>query len=647
MMSHFRVWPVVQIAAAFALVVACGDLNVTAVDVAEIEILPDTTSLPVGLTRKLDVRLRDPAGNVLRDRTVSWSSSDPALVAAEADGRITGIAPGTATVYARSGGTSGAARVQVVPAGRLVASPERVVLSAFAGSTVPAGQTVAVSNGGSGQLTGLSTAITYAAGDPDGWLVATLQGTAAPAQLVVSASAGSLAAGTYRATVTVASSTEGVTPLDVPVELEVSVPRPAIELEPSTVSFTGAAGSPDPLPRTVAVRNAGGGLLTELSATVTYAAGQPANWLVATLSAVSAPSTLTLAVRASGLAAGTYNATVLVESPVASNTPRAIAVSLTLSEALPAIGLSETSQLFTAVAGGADPSGHAISVNNQGGGTLNQLAANVTYGVSQPEGWLTVTLSSSTAPATLLLQARTGTRAAGTYTARVEVSSGVASNSPRLIDVTFQISSPGTPPAIGISRSNVTFAASQGGANPPAENIQVTNSGGGTLSGLSTIVKYAAGQTTGWLTAALGSATAPTQLTLQAATGSLDAGIYDATVEVHSAGASNSPRLVTVSFVVKPLTPPAAPTDLDAVATGQVRIDVTWTDNSDNESSFELQRSNFLGLTYTTIATLPAGTTWHQDGDLQRNSTYWYRVRACNSAGCSAWSNADSARAVN
>jgi hypothetical protein len=74
---------------------------------------------------------------------------------------------------------------------------------------------------------------------------------------------------------------------------------------------------------------------------------------------------------------------------------------------------------------------------------------------------------------------------------------------------------------------------------------------------------------------------------------------------------------------------------------------LTWSDNSDNESSFEVQRSNFLGLSWTTIATPPAGSTQHQDTGLQRNTTYSYRVRACNAAGCSAWSNVDQERTSN
>ena len=39
------------------------------------------------------------------------------------------------------------------------------------------------------------------------------------------------------------------------------------------------------------------------------------------------------------------------------------------------------------------------------------------------------------------------------------------------------------------------------------------------------------------------------------------------------------------------LTPPAAPAALTATAISYARIDLTWTDNADNEASFEIERS--------------------------------------------------------
>jgi hypothetical protein len=46
-----------------------------------------------------------------------------------------------------------------------------------------------------------------------------------------------------------------------------------------------------------------------------------------------------------------------------------------------------------------------------------------------------------------------------------------------------------------------------------------------------------------------------------------------------------------------------------------------------------------LNGTYSTIATLPANTTTYTNTGLTKGKKYYYRVRAVNSAGNSAWSN--------
>ena len=91
------------------------------------------------------------------------------------------------------------------------------------------------------------------------------------------------------------------------------------------------------------------------------------------------------------------------------------------------------------------------------------------------------------------------------------------------------------------------------------------------------------------------------------------------------------------------VTAPLAPDNLDAVALSGERIDVFWADNADNEEGFHLERSPNGVNTWTTIATLTANTTSHPDNGLAGSTTYFYRVRAYNGVGNSAYSNIDSA----
>jgi hypothetical protein len=89
-------------------------------------------------------------------------------------------------------------------------------------------------------------------------------------------------------------------------------------------------------------------------------------------------------------------------------------------------------------------------------------------------------------------------------------------------------------------------------------------------------------------------------------------------------------------------TPPAAPTSLVATAATDTQINLTWTDNANNESGFEIERSPD-GSTWALRATVGANTTSYSDTGLTPNTIYYYRVRAYNANGYSAYSNTASA----
>ncbi len=106
----------------------------------------------------------------------------------------------------------------------------------------------------------------------------------------------------------------------------------------------------------------------------------------------------------------------------------------------PAITLSSSALTFNAAPAGANPLAQTVNITNSGAGSLSGLAVGtVTYG-DGATGWLqTPTLNGTTAPAILTVQPITGALAAGTYTASIPINSGVASNSPRPVTVSFTV----------------------------------------------------------------------------------------------------------------------------------------------------------------------------------------------------------------
>ncbi len=210
----------------------------------------------------------------------------------------------------------------------------------------------------------------------------------------------------------------------------------------------------------------------------------------------------------------------------------------------PAIGLNPTSITFTATAGGSSPGAQTVSVTNAGIGTLSGLSASITYVTGTP-GWLVAGLSTTTAPSTLTLTPTLGTLAAGTYTATVTVSSSLSGVAPQTVSVTFTVN-PG--PAIGLAPKSATFSATAGGADPAPQTVNVTNAGGGTLSGLLTSTTYTSGS--GWLGVSLSTTVAPSVLTLTPTLGVLTPGSYHARVTVSSSLSGVASDTVGVTFTV-------------------------------------------------------------------------------------------------
>ena len=131
--------------------------------------------------------------------------------------------------------------------------------------------------------------------------------------------------------------------------------------------------------------NTGGG-------TLSFTASDDATWLTVTPGSGTAPRDLSVAVNTAGMTAGTYNATVRVESAGVSGSPKLIPVTLTLGAAPPpALSVTPASLSFGATQGGASPPAQNLSVANTGSGTLSFTA-------SDDATWLAVAPASGTAP---------------------------------------------------------------------------------------------------------------------------------------------------------------------------------------------------------------------------------------------------------
>jgi len=130
-----------------------------------------------------------------------------------------------------------------------------------------------------------------------------------------------------------------------------------------------------------------------------------------------------------------------------------------------------------------------------------------------------------------------------------------------IVPVTFTVTAVPIPPAIGASPASFSFAATQGGANPSAQTLTISNTGGGTLT-------WSASDNAAWLTVSPASGIGNGAVTLTVTTGTLTANTYSGAITLAATGASSMTVPVTFTIATAPV-PPAigtSPTNLSFTA---------------------------------------------------------------------------------
>jgi hypothetical protein len=453
--------------------------------------------------------------------TLLWSSSSSSYNAA-----ATYAAPIVAQghVYAGSwsnfsgGGMVGAfslnAATQV-----LSVSPTSVSFNAVQGGSNPASTPVSVTNTGTG-------ALSFTAVSDSAWLGVTPTSGSAPQNLQVSANIAGLAPNTYTGHITVTAAGAQGSPATITVTLVVTAP-PALTLSPTSVNFSATQGGSNPASSPVSLTNTGGG-------TLSYTTSSDSAWLSVTPGTGNAPQTLQVGANIAGLAPNTYTGHITVTAAGATGSPGTITVTLTVNAAAPVLTLSPTSVSVSATQGGSNPASSPVSLTNTGGGTLS-------YTTSSDSAWLSVTPASGSAPQTLTVAANIAGLAANTYTGHITVTAAGATGSPGTITVTLTVTA--ATPKLTLSTTTATFAATQGGSNPAAVPVNLTNTGGGTLS-------YTTSSDSAWLSVSPTSGGAPQTLQVAANIAGLAANTYTGHITVTAAGATGSPATITATLTV-------------------------------------------------------------------------------------------------
>jgi hypothetical protein len=243
--------------------------------------------------------------------------------------------------------------VTPAPAAELAATPESLAFVGVEGGEPPAAQTLDIDTPGQAGLS-------WTAAGTVSWLaIAPLSGATPATTDVTIPGFAALAEGTYSGEITVTAPDATGSPRTIRVTLDV-LAQASLVARPSTLRFDAIQGKPNPAGQSVKV--------VYPYNEVDWTATTTAEWLVVAASSGSTPGTPTISVNTSGLAAGTYQASVeFVEN--ASGTAATVAVQLVVQPAGGASCASNAS--FCAGFDDLTPG----SIDGQGGWVSNDAVA--------------------------------------------------------------------------------------------------------------------------------------------------------------------------------------------------------------------------------------------------------------------------------
>lgn len=116
-------------------------------------------------------------------------------------------------------------------------------------------------------------------------------------------------------------------------------------------------------------------------------------------------------------------------------------------------------------------------------------------------------------------------------------------------------------------------------------------------------------------------------------------GTHTITVGVTDSGGLSGSKTITLT-ITSGVTIPAAPSGANATNLGGGKAKVNWTDNSNNETGFYIQRQKRVNGQWTNTITIgPTAANVITYTDTPGTGKFRYRVQSFNSAGASAWTS--------
>lgn len=416
----------------------------------------------------------------------------------------------------------------------LTLSPSSVTFSSTIGQ--PGLQTTNVQVGSTAAALNYTTTAT----SDLGWLSATTSQTVTPGTITLYASPGNLPVGTYIGSVTVTPSGASTTPMTVNVSLVISTAS-ALTVSPTSLSFTGSVGSTTATaPQAISVTSPTNGV--NFTETVGYGNTNVPAWLSVAPTFGATNSTIAVTANPSGLAAGTYTATITFSTGQGTNA--IVNVTFTVS-GLPTLTTNPSSIPFFYQLG-QSPTFDSSAFLTISSGNNSSVPINLAISTSSCPGFLGISQQGLlTTPATVQVYANglSAFTQSQTCNGLITITSTGTTNTSITVPVTLTVSNS---PLLVVTPASAAFTYQLGGTVPANQNLTISS----TTSGLS----FTASSNQPWLTVTpSGVTTSATQIALNLVASQLNSLIpntYTANVTVVAAGAANSPINIPVTLTI-------------------------------------------------------------------------------------------------
>ena len=351
------------------------------------------------------------------------SGTTPQIIKVQADpaGLTTGTKTGWVEITAAGANNSPytvPVTFDVVPPPPIFSlDPEFLSFEANQAGSLPAGQSIQITNAGGGALQW--TAVTEGT-----WFDLDVNTGTAPSTVTITPNTTDLSPGFNAGAIQLTA--PGAEPARVELSYTIHIP-PTLVVDPASIERTDAlAGGPVEVVLLVMNQQLGPmeWSIYENSQFITI---EPQSGTAI----AGHPSRVTVALDPAGLGEGLHQAELTVEAPEAANSPATVAVDWTLAD-LPVIAVEPESLTFVSWIDGPTPAAQILSITNPGPGALNWTAQ--CAGAN-----LTCTPESGTAPGQVSVSVDTFGLGVGVYDTEINIESPEGANSPVTVDVTLEI----------------------------------------------------------------------------------------------------------------------------------------------------------------------------------------------------------------